>query len=131
MIVEMTMQIRVSDIREGQNWYQTLLNREPDFVPHDGFAEWELIPGFWLQVAKGLPSQGSGPLRLGITDLEEERTRIIRELNVRDFEVHSREEVPVKWCTFSDPWGNRIGFFEYMDKGEQEKRINSIKNKKS
>lgn len=72
----MTVQVRVTDIKEGQKWYQTLLNKKPDFIPHEGFAEWELISGCWLQVAEGVPTEGSGPIRLGVTDIEAERDRI-------------------------------------------------------
>ncbi|MFE8700022.1 VOC family protein [Cytobacillus sp. FJAT-54145] len=126
MIFEMTIQVRVTNIQEGQPWYETLLNRKPDFVPHEGFAEWELIPGCWLQVAEGIPSDGSGPLRLGTTNLEETRQRLIKELGIEAFEIHSRKEVPVKWASFSDPWGNQLGFFEYLDKGEEQKRVKEL-----
>lgn len=126
MIFEMTIQVRVQDIKEGQKWYQTLFNREPDFAPHEGFAEWEMISGCWLQVAEGTPSEASGPLRLGVTNIEGERERLVRELNIESFEIYSREEVPVKWGTFIDPWGNRLGFFEYLDKTEEEERIQAI-----
>jgi len=111
----MTIQIRVTDIGQGMNWYRTLLSKAPDSIPHDGFVEWELMPGCWLQVAEGLPAEGSGPIRLGVKNLEAERDRIIQQLNIEPFEIYSREEVPVKWGTFSDPWGNRLGFFEYLD----------------
>lgn len=126
MIFEMTYQVRVQDMKDGQVWYETLLKKQPDFTPHEGFAEWELIPGCWLQVAEGIPSEGSGPLRIGVTDLEAERSRLIHRLHVEEFEIHSREEVPVKWATFSDPWGNRIGLFEYMDKEVERERIYSV-----
>ncbi|WLD94669.1 VOC family protein [Alkalihalobacillus sp. AL-G] len=126
MIYEMTFQVRVSDYEEGLHWYQTLLNREPDFVPHDGFAEWELIPGSWLQVAEGIPTEGNGPMRFGVNDIEGERERLKRELQVEHFEIASRDEVPVKWATFLDPWGNRIGFFEYKNEAEMNERIQMI-----
>lgn len=122
----MTTQVRVTDIAKGQKWYRILLNKAPDFIPHDGFAEWELIPGCWLQVAEGTPTNGNGPLRMGVTDIEQERDRIVKELQVEKFDVHSREEVPVKWGTFTDPWGNRLGFFEYLDKKEEAERLNQI-----
>ncbi|SES99091.1 hypothetical protein SAMN05216389_10479 [Oceanobacillus limi] len=99
-------------MNKGQKWYETLLKREPDFMPHDGFAEWELVPGSWLQVAEGKPTEG-GPIRLGVLDIETERKRVIEELQVSEFEIYTREEVPVKWGTFADPWDNRLGFFEY------------------
>lgn len=126
MIFELTMQIRVSNIAEGQKWYEILLNKKPDFIPHEGFAEWELIPGCWLQVAEGHPTEGNGPIRLGITNIEVEKTRFIKELNIESFEIHSRPEVPVKWGTFADPWGNQLGFFEYMDKTQEQERIKTI-----
>ncbi|PLS18032.1 ornithine monooxygenase [Bacillus sp. M6-12] len=126
MFFEMTYQVRVTDIVEGHKWYKTLLKKTPDFMPHVGFMEWELIPGCWLQVAQGVPSVGSGPLRLGVKDLETEKYRLIRKLNVEDFEIFSRQEVPAKWGTFSDPWGNRIGLFEYIDKTEENQRIETI-----
>jgi len=126
MIFEMTTQVRVSNIEEGQKWYETLLNRKPDFVPHEGFAEWELIPGCWLQIAEGIPTEGNGPLRLGTTNIEAEKDRLVEVLKIDDFEIYSRPEVPVKWGTFADPWGNRLGFFEYLDKNEERERIKMI-----
>lgn len=126
MIYEMTYQVRVSDFAEGIKWYKVLLNKEPDFTPHDGFAEWELIPGCWLQVAEGSPSAGSGPLRMGVISIEAERERMMKELDVKSFEIHAREEVPVKWATFADPWGNRLGFFEYIKREEMQEKIKAV-----
>ncbi|GAA0348623.1 VOC family protein [Bacillus horti] len=111
---------------EGQRWYEILLNRRPDFIPHEGVAEWELIPGCWLQVAEGIPSEGNGPLRIGVTDLKAEKDRLLKELEIDDFDIHSRSEVPVMWGTFADPWGNRIRLFEHVDKDEERKRIETI-----
>ncbi|MDR4886232.1 VOC family protein [Fredinandcohnia sp. QZ13] len=129
MIYEMTIQFRVSDISKGQHWYETLLNKKPDFIPHDGFAEWELLTGCWLQIAEGIPSIGSGPLRLGIDNLEKERERLINDLKIEPFDIYSREEVPVKWATFSDPWGNKVGLFEYHNQSEMEDRKKTIVGK--
>ena len=129
MFYEMTIQVRVSEFEKGQQWYTTLLKREPDFIPHEGFAEWELIPGCWLQVAEGDPAIDCGPLRLGVLDIELERNRVQNELDVENFELHSREEVPVKWGTFSDPWGNRLGFFEYKSEEEKNERLRAVLGK--
>ncbi|WP_010677105.1 VOC family protein [Bacillus timonensis] len=126
MVFEVTTQVRVSNIEEGQKWYETLFHRKPDFIPHDDFVEWKLIPGCWLQVAEGTLTEGNGPLRLGVTNIEAERERLIKELQIDYFEIHSRPEVPVRWGTFSDPWGNLIGFYEYLDKAEEQKQINTI-----
>lgn len=126
MIFEVTYQVRVTDISIGQRWYEIFLNKTPDFIPHEGFAEWELIPGCWLQVAEGTPSDGSGPLRIGVKDIMGEKERLCRELKVDNFEIFSRPEVPVRWGSFTDPWGNGIGLFEYINKSEEGERITTI-----
>jgi hypothetical protein len=126
MIFEITNQVRVTNFNEGCKWYEVLLNKAPDFMPHDGFAEWEIIPGFWLQVAEGTPAEGSGPLRFGVTDIIAERNRLVKLLRIDPFEIHGREEVPARWGTFTDPWGNKIGLFEYVNKKEEQARLQSI-----
>ncbi|WP_409291306.1 VOC family protein [Peribacillus sp. SCS-37] len=126
MIFEMTIQVRVSNFKEGLEWYNSLLNKQPDLIPHDGFAEWELLPGCWLQVAEGVPAEGTGPLRLGTANIEAERERLVEQLGIDCFEIQSRPEVSVKWGTFADPWGNRLGFFEYLDKSEEKERIKTV-----
>ncbi|MGV3466371.1 MAG: VOC family protein [Heyndrickxia sp.] len=126
MIYEMTIQVRVTDMEKALKWYSTLLNKDPDFIPHEGFAEWELIPGCWLQVAEGIPAEESGPIRFGVTNMENLRDKLIMELGIEEFEIYQREEVPVKWGTFCDPWGNRIGLFEYIDKEKMDVRVKEI-----
>ncbi|MBM7691506.1 hypothetical protein JOC77_000911 [Peribacillus deserti] len=126
MYCEMTIQVRVADFSKGHQWYETLLNKKADLIPHDGFAEWELLPGCWLQVAEGISSVGSGPIRLCVRNIEDERNRLMDLLDVPEFAIHSRKEVPVKWGTFTDPWGNRLGFFEYIKSEEKDAQINKV-----
>ncbi|KHE72444.1 VOC family protein [Halobacillus sp. BBL2006] len=129
MVYEMTIQVRVTDIEKGKKWYEKLFQRKPDFEPHFGIVEWEIFPGSWLQLAEGTPAKESGPLRFGVKDIKDEQQRVMEGLDVEHFKIHSREEVPVKWGTFSDPWGNQLGFYEYHDKAEQEERIQTIAGK--
>lgn len=126
LIYEVTFQVRVTDMTKGESWYRILLGREPDFVPHEGFAEWELIPGCWLQVAEGIPATSSGPLRLGVVNIEAERERLVKELYIEHFKIYERPEVPVKWATFADPWGNHIGLFEYLNEAERDRKMNEV-----
>ncbi|SDL63921.1 VOC family protein [Sediminibacillus halophilus] len=112
MIETVTFQVRVKDFQEGRKWYAAFLQKQPDFEPHHGFAEWELLPGCWLQVAEGEPAVGNGPLRIQTASIEQERNRLLERLQVNRFSIHSREEVPVNWASFMDPWGNRLGLFE-------------------
>jgi hypothetical protein len=127
MILEVTIQFRVSNYKEGQQYYSSIFQKNPDFVPHEGFAEWEVIPGCWLQIAEGEPAGENGPLRLGVPNLDKERNRLVKECNVDKFEIYTRNEVPVKWATFSDPWGNKIGLFEYINKTEEAKLQNRLR----
>lgn len=126
MIYDMTVQVRVLQITEGLKWYETLLKRKPDYVPHAGFAEWEIIPGGWLQVAEGTTTEGNGPIRLGVDDIEAERERMMKECKIKPFEIYSRDGVPVKWGTFSDPWGNLIGFYEYLDETDKQEKMKAV-----
>jgi hypothetical protein len=107
------------------------IKKKPDFEPHEGFSEWEVLPGCWLQVAEGTPTEGAGPLRFGVMNIEAERQRVMEELQVESFEIHSREEVPVRWGNFCDPWGNCIGFFEYISEDEKSETIKRVLGKKS
>ena len=110
-----TFQVRVTDYQEGFKWYKTLFNRDPDFIPHEDFAEWEIVKDTWLQVAKGEPAKGNGPMRLGVQDIYSERERLMKSLDMRMEEVQTREGVPAAWCSFSDPFGNLIGLFEELE----------------
>ena len=105
MIFEVTYQVRVTDISVGQRWYAIFLNKTPDFIPHEGFAEWELIPGCWLQVVEGMPSGGSGPLRIGVKDIMGEKERLCRELKVDHYILKTRS--PGKMGQFYRPLGKR------------------------
>ena len=127
MVYEMTVQIRVPEFNSGKEWYVKFLEREPNFVPHEGFAEWELMPGSWLQLAEGVPAPGSGPLRLGVLNLEAERTRLMDVLGLPFFEIEGRDEVPVRWATFHDPWGNRLGLFEYREEADQQEQVHAVR----
>ncbi|MGP4073537.1 VOC family protein [Piscibacillus sp. B03] len=125
MIFEMTMQVRVPDYEKGLAFYEVLFGRKPDFIPHEGFAEWEVVPGSWIQVGEGEPL-GSGPIRFGVPNIEEAKARITKECSIEEFDIHTREGVPAKWGTFQDPWGNKLGFFEYLDKAEEKERIEEL-----
>lgn len=82
-----------------------------------------LVAGYKL--LKEHHQKEEGPLRLGVTDIIAERARLVKELEIEEFEIYSREEVSAKWGTFTDPWGNRLGLFEYLDKKEENDRINT------
>lgn len=125
---EMTIRFAVPHIEEARVWYTIFLQKDPDFIPHAGFLEWEVVSGCWLQLAESAETEyRNGPLRLGVRDLEAERARVMEQLDIQDFDIYTRSGVPVKWATFPDPWGNQLGYFEYLDKEEEQNRINQLK----
>lgn len=109
---KITIQVRVTDFELGSLWYERLLQRPPDFIAHENFIEWEIVPNCWLQVSKGEPAIGSGPLRIGVKNVEKELQRVVTHLQIDPVIIFKREGVPAAWCTFEDPFGNKIGFFE-------------------
>jgi catechol 2,3-dioxygenase-like lactoylglutathione lyase family enzyme len=115
-----TFQVRVPDFEAGLRFYAKLLGREPDLVPHGGFAEWEIVPNAWLQVGEGQPEIGR-PIRFGVEDIRNERERLASELGVEVSEieiVHVADSGAIAcWCDFEDPFGNRLGLFQDLSKG--------------
>ena len=65
LFFEKTYLIGVTDIKVGHKWYQTFLQKASYFIPHDGFVEWEVVPGCWLQVVEVTPSSGKRTFSCG------------------------------------------------------------------
>lgn len=106
-----TIQVRVRDAKQGFAWYAKLLGRPADVEPDPGISEWELVPTCWLQVVKGEPIAGAGPIRLGVADIELERTYIQEQMEIQMTEVERLDDV-VAWCNFTDPDGNPLGLYQ-------------------
>ena len=80
------------NFQKGKWWYETLINRKPDFVTHVGLAELSNHP--WrLQLAEGTVEKKSGLFRFGVKSIgEEKETFHSNELNISDVQVYSCEE---------------------------------------
>jgi catechol 2,3-dioxygenase-like lactoylglutathione lyase family enzyme len=108
-----TVQLLVPDFAGGVDFYSRLIGRPPDFEPHEDFVEWEVLPGFWLQLGEGTPRRAY-PLRLAVDDVAAERARAERELGAHAVSAIQRIPGLVAFCNFDDPWGNRLGFYERL-----------------
>ncbi len=117
---EMTVKVQVGNIEEGVKWYSAVLNKAPDRIPHPGSAEWQPFKGCWLQMAEGKEEIQGLLIRIGVHDIQAERDRLRSALQDERIQVSTKQWVPVKWIDLKDPWGNTIGFYEYLDK-EYEK----------
>lgn len=59
----------VKDIEQSINWYKQWLG-EPDSLPMEGVADYELSPGTWLQLSQA-EEVTSSSLILGVEDAKE------------------------------------------------------------
>jgi catechol 2,3-dioxygenase-like lactoylglutathione lyase family enzyme len=110
----LTIQLWVENGRAGRVWYERLLGRPPDFTPFgdDSFCEWIFEPGRWEihVVETDQPTSREAPVRFGTEDIKAARDQVIS-LGIAAEPV---EDLPgvVRWCNFSDPWGNRLGLYQ-------------------
>ncbi|NQX28143.1 hypothetical protein HQQ81_12420 [Microbacteriaceae bacterium VKM Ac-2854] len=111
-----TLQLDVSDIDRSRAFYDALFGKEPEIVVDDDTQEYEVHPGFWLQLARNDDPSTIPRLRLGTDDIDAARAEIAD----RGIEITPVDTVPevVKWCDFNDPDGHPLGL--YQDLTDQE-----------
>ncbi len=62
--------VPVSDIARARAWYEKLFGRPADNTPMPVLAEWQVVPGGWVQVFVDEGRAGSGLLNFAVDDLE-------------------------------------------------------------
>ncbi len=118
-----TVQLYVPDIAAGVAFYTKALGRPPNFAPVPDFQEWDHIaPNVTFQIAEG-PPRPTYPLRFGVSGIEAERERIIREAKPLRATAVKRFEGLVAVCDFVDPWGNTFGLFEVLYQGGEPPKL--------
>ncbi|HEX7057709.1 MAG TPA: VOC family protein [Bacilli bacterium] len=114
-IESVTVGIPVKDIQEAVTWYERIFGTVTGFEPVPGIREIEINPGFWLQLLEvDEINPGQGIVRFGVFGIEAERERLLR-LNIEVGPVHRINGV-VAYCNFCDPYGNRLGLYETLEK---------------
>lgn len=111
-ITSITVGFPVSKVEEARRWYQAVFGSKNEFSPATGICELELCTDVWLQVMddSGV-EQPSTTLRIGVRDLDAERTRLISAgVKVDDILVYELTAAPgkIRLFYFQDPWGNRL-----------------------
>lgn len=76
MFTSLLGQCTVSDLERAERWFSLLLERGPDRRPMDGLLEWQLGPGFGLQVWREPGRAGNSTVVLGSEDLQAAATRL-------------------------------------------------------
>jgi predicted enzyme related to lactoylglutathione lyase len=93
-------------------WFETVLGRPPDMLPHDAEAVWRLTDSASVYVVEDAERAGRGLLTLIVTDLDKTVTAIgSRGLLVSEF-----QEVPDAGhkAILYDPDGNRVELVELL-----------------
>ena len=106
-----TAEYHVADMTRAREFYGRLFGRGPDFEASPNFIEWDVVPGYWLQLRETAEVRAAGPDRFRVDDIDTERTHLMAELGVELDDV-KRVEGVVAFCSFRDPFGNPLGILE-------------------
>ena len=100
--------IAVADFAAARGFYERLLGRAPDMLPHATEAAWQLTDTGWLYVVEDAAATGEGRFTMLVDDLEEE----IAALAQRGLDAGAIEALGsgARKVELRDPEGNRIAF---------------------
>ena len=102
---------QVSDIEKSLSWYKKWLG-EPDVVPMEGVAEYELNKDVWLQLSyEGTDKIQKSSIIIGIEDIKSCK-QILGDNGIETGEIQDYEVVLV--FDIYDPDGNRISFVQEL-----------------
>ena len=66
----------VTDFAEARAWYERLMGRPPDMLPHDAEAVWQVTDTGWIYIVADADRAGRGLLTLMVDDLDTRMTGI-------------------------------------------------------
>lgn len=100
---------QVSDIDQSLNWYKKWLG-EPDVIPMEGMAEYQIAPNAWLQLSCDESSdKKTSTIVIGVEDIHLTQKTLqdngIEVSDIADYEV-------VLTIDVFDPDGNQITFVQ-------------------
>ena len=105
--------IPVADYQAACEWYQRLMGRSPDMVPHESEVVWQLSETGWLYVVHDVErAMGKALLTLIVDDLDSHLAEFReRHIVVNNLEVSSGK---YRRAIITDPEGNTIQFTELV-----------------
>jgi predicted enzyme related to lactoylglutathione lyase len=102
--------VPVKDFEKAFEWYKNLFGRDPDVVPMEGIAEWQLVENAWIQVTVDPERAGTSTVIVGVNDVETQ-CKICSEANLLVSEIVEYPEI-IKMSEITDPEGNKIAFVQ-------------------
>jgi hypothetical protein len=102
--------VATRDFPSALSWYGGLIGRDPDLVPVENVAEWQITDTAWLQVIEDPARAGRSAVRFGVDDLDAQ----IAELNASGITSGDVMVVPdmVKVVDVADLDGNEVSFVQ-------------------
>ena len=107
------MGIPVANYQAACNWYERLMGRPPDMIPHDSEVVWQLSESGWFYVVHDAKrAAGKALLTLIVDDLDSH----IAHLQERNVAVTDTEVNPEKYrrAIIRDPEGNTLNFTQLI-----------------
>jgi catechol 2,3-dioxygenase-like lactoylglutathione lyase family enzyme len=100
--------IAVADYPAARAWYERLLGRAPDMLPHDAEAAWQLTDSGWIYVVADAERAGRALVTVLVDDLDE--------ITGNELAGGPVETVPGKFrrVAITDPEGNRVTFAQSL-----------------
>ena len=98
--------VPVSDLQASSRWYEALFGRAADNNPMPTLAEWQVVPGGWVQVFADTTRAGSGLLNFAVNDLQTYMAGL-RDRGLEPGDVTDASK-GVRLSEINDPDGNTI-----------------------
>lgn len=109
--------VAVADLRSALTWYERLMGRQPDMIPNDNEAAWQLSEKGWLYVIGDVQRAGKALLTLIVNDLDGH----VAEFNERGIssEFVEKDSKMYRRVTVTDPDGNTLQYTELTNEDNQ------------
>lgn len=107
--------VPVADYSAALAWYTRLMGRDPDFLPDEQEAVWQVVESGWIYVIGDPGRAGRALITLMVDDLD----RQLAELEARGVVVGGIETQPgmYRLAEITDPEGNKIRFGQALGPG--------------
>lgn len=102
--------VPVKDFEIALEWYSKLFARDPDVVPIEGIAEWQLVENAWIQVSIDPERAGNTTVVISVDDVELQ-CKFCLDANFSVAEIVEYPEI-IKMTEIIDPDGNKISFVQ-------------------
>lgn len=108
--------IPVADYPVARDWYERLLGRQPDMLPNEIEAAWQLGESGWVYVVADPGRAGSALVTLIVDDLDV----VVADIAGRGIAVPAIETIPgaARKAQYTDPDGNRVTFGQPLGASE-------------